>query len=87
MRRNKAIFKALSVARIRFLTVRLARRNFPLFVFAQMCVKPRKSKVSGLPFKPRSALRGAANCPKEMRRVLSGCNSSSKRRNRSRSSS
>ena len=43
-------------------------------VFAQMCVKPRKSNVSGLP-RPRSCRRSAANRPNSIRRVFSGCSS------------
>jgi hypothetical protein len=45
----------LSFIRIRFLMVRRTTRNFSALDFPQACVKPRKSKVSGLPF-PRSRL-------------------------------
>ena len=40
---------AFSFARIRFEIVIRLSQNRPLLDFAQMCVKPRKSNVSGLP--------------------------------------
>ena len=50
--------------------------NRPVFrVVPQMCVKPRKSNVSGLP-SPRCFRCSAACRPNSIRRVLSGCNSS-----------
>jgi len=51
-------------------------RNLPFFQASpQICVKPRKLNVSGLP-SPRRFRFAAANRPNSIRRVLSGCNSS-----------
>ena len=47
----------------------------PFRVLPQICVKPRKSNVSGLP-SPRTALFSAANLPNSISRVFSLCNSS-----------
>src|SRR5204863_1190610 len=54
-------------------------------LFAQLCVKPRKLKVSGFP-SPRPRRAWSANRPNSRRRVLSGCSSRPNRSNRSRSS-
>ena len=43
-----------SLARIRFESVMRLSLNRPFLVFAQMCVKPRNSNVSGLP-RPRAS--------------------------------
>ena len=51
-------------------------QNRPDLDFAQMCVNPKKSNVSGLP-RPRSCRRREACRPNSISRVLSGCNSSS----------
>src|SRR5215472_1340879 len=60
---------SFSFARIRFeIVIRLTWKR-PVPVFAQMCVKPRKSNVSGFPA-PRAARRTAANRPNSIRRVL-----------------
>jgi hypothetical protein len=74
----------LSCARIRFEIVIRFTQNRPFPVVAQMCVKPRKSNVSGLPL-PRRAWFEAANRPNSISRVLSGCSSSPNFANRSRS--
>ena len=55
---------SFSLARIRFEIVIRLTQNRPLFDFAQMCVKPRKSNVSGLP-RPRAA-RFAGGEPPEL---------------------
>ena len=65
----------MSFARIRFEIVIRFNQNRPFFVVAQMCVKPRKSNVSGFP-SPRAARFRAAFRPNSISRVLSGCSSS-----------
>jgi hypothetical protein len=74
------------LARIRFEIVIRRTQNRPFFDVAQMCVKPRKSNVSGLP-SPRAARFDAANRPNSISRVLSGCSSSPNFANLPRSSS
>ena len=64
------VLTSASFARIRFAIVIRRTQNRPLPALAQMCVKPRKSNVSGLP-RPRAAgrwrhaarTRSAASCP------------------------
>ena len=62
-------------AAIRFVIV-LRRRNANRFslVCPQMCVKPRKVNVSGLP-SPRRSRRSAAKRPNSITRVFSACSS------------
>src|SRR6267378_8177451 len=60
-----------SFARIRFEIVTRLTQNRPFFDFPHMCVKPKKSNVSGLP-KPRFPRRSAAYRPNSISRVLSG---------------
>jgi hypothetical protein len=74
MRRLSWSLTILSFARIRFAIVIRLIQNRPLLDFPQMCVKPRKSNVSGLP-RPRPARFAAANRPNSISRVLSGCSS------------
>ena len=58
--------------------------KYPLLrLVAQMCVKPRKSNVSGLP-SPRFRRLWAAHGPNSISRVLSGCNSNPNLANRCR---
>ena len=78
-------FTCFSFARIRFLMVMRRSQKRPSLVFPQMCVKPKKSNVSGLP-RPRSDRFWAAKRPNSMRRVLSGCSSRLNFANRSRRS-
>jgi len=59
--------------------------NRPFRVLAQLCVKPRKLKVSGLP-PPRPRRFCSAKRPNSISRVLSGCSSRPNFANRSRSS-
>ena len=47
------VFDLSSFARIRFETVIRRTQNRPSRILAQMCVKPRKSNVSGFP-RPRA---------------------------------
>ncbi len=47
----------------------------PNLFFPLMCLKPRKSNVSGLPSPLRFRF-GSANRPNSIRRILSGCSSS-----------
>jgi hypothetical protein len=60
-----------SFARIRFEIVTRLTQNRPFFGFSHMCVKPKKSNVSGLP-KPRFPRRSAAYRPNSISRGLSG---------------
>src|SRR6266536_455388 len=83
MRRLSWSLTAFSLARIRFEIVIRLTQNRPLFDLAQMCVKPRKSNVSGLP-SPRPARSRAANRPNSISRVLPGCSSSPNFANRPR---
>jgi len=48
--------------------IRLSLKR-PFLAFPQMCVKPRKRNVSGLP-RPRAARRSAANLPNSISRQL-----------------
>jgi hypothetical protein len=65
--RSSAIFRSRRVWR--------ANRSPPRLDREQIWVKPRKSKVSGLPA-PRAARSDAACLPNSIRRVLPGCNGS-----------
>ena len=56
------VFDHFQLARIRFEIVMRLIQNRPLFDFAQMCVKPRKSNVSGLP-RPGPTGRGPGEPP------------------------
>ena len=60
---------SLSVARIRFFTVRRMTLNRPCLSVPQQCVNPRKSNVSGLLF-PRRLRLVAANRPNSISRVF-----------------
>ncbi len=51
-------------------------QNPPFLDFAQMCVNPRKSNVSGLPSRPELPGSRAAYRPNSISRVLPGCSSS-----------
>src|SRR6266705_1728397 len=63
MRRLSSAFTSLSLACNRLRMVCLSTVNIRLLLFfAQMCVKPRKSNVSGFPW-PRRARFSAANGP------------------------
>jgi hypothetical protein len=63
---------ACSFARIRCFIVRRKTRKVPLALpLPQMCVNPRKSKVSGFPT-PRSFRDFAAKRPNSIKRVLAG---------------
>ena len=63
-----------SLVRIRLaIVIRLSMKR-PFLVFAQQCVKPRKSNVSGLP-RPRRARLRAAKRPNSISRVFSGASS------------
>ena len=76
-----------SFARIRFRTVLRRTTKRPLFrLISQICVNPRKSKVSGLP-SPRLHRFAIAQRPNSISRVLSGCSSSPNFAGRSRSCS
>jgi hypothetical protein len=68
-------FELLQSCSKRFRMVRRFTRNFPRLVSAHTCVKPRKSKVSGL-LRPRLPEFLAANRPNSIRRVFSGWSSS-----------
>jgi hypothetical protein len=59
--------------------------NRPFRAFAQLCVKPRKLKVSGFP-SPRARRFVSAKRPNSRSRVLSGCHVSPNRPKRSRHS-
>jgi hypothetical protein len=59
----------------RFLTVRRRSAKRPFRVLPQMCVKPRKSNVSGFRNPLRSRFE-AAKRPNSISRVFSGCSSS-----------
>ena len=63
----------------------VARRtvNRPRLFFPLICVKPRKSNVSGFP-SPLRLRFSSANLPNSIRRVLSGCSSSPNLARRSR---
>jgi hypothetical protein len=77
---------SLSFACIRVRLVLRTTTNLPDFrVFEQMCVNPRKSKVSGLP-RPCCLRVGAAKRPNSISRVLSPCSSSPNLLKRSRKS-
>src|SRR6266566_3451144 len=76
----------LSFARMRSGRVFLLIWNLPCRVLPQMKVKPRKSKLSGLP-SPRRFRRSAAKRPNSISRVFSGCSVSANFPNRSRISS
>ena len=54
MRRRSSALTAFSFACIRVRIVRRNTVNVPFRVLAQLCVKPRKLKLSGLP-SPRAA--------------------------------
>ena len=56
MRRRSSAFTSLSFARNRFFIVCRRTVKRPFLVFAQMCVKPRKSNVSGSPSPRRARL-------------------------------
>src|SRR5713101_10007086 len=64
-----------SLARMRLQIVVRRTMNRPNPFFPLMCVKPRKSNVSGLPSPLRSRF-CSANRPNSIRRVLSGWSSS-----------
>ena len=83
MRRRSSSLISLSFARMRSRRVFRWSRNLPRRDLPQMKVKPRKSKVSGLP-SPRWARLAAAKRPNSIRRVLSGCSDSANSCNRSR---
>src|SRR5215831_14130748 len=74
---RNSILMASNLARIRFLIVLRPMTNEPhLRDRVQKCVKPRKSKGSGLP-SPSFARCLAAWRPKRISRVFAGCNASS----------
>ena len=63
-----------SFARTRLeMVIRLSQKP-PFLPFPQICVKPKKSKVSGFP-RSWAARLLAANRPNSINRVLSGCSS------------
>jgi hypothetical protein len=71
IRRRSSALMACSLARIRSRRERRRTWKRPLRVRPQMWVKPRKSKVSGLPSPPALRL-AAAKRPNSISRVLSG---------------
>src|SRR5216684_3270015 len=87
MRRLSSAFTSPSFACNRWRIVCRSTVNRPLtLVLPQMCVKPRKAKVSGFPA-PRRWRLSAAYRPNSTSRVLSGCSSSRNLRKRCASSS
>jgi hypothetical protein len=74
MRSRSCSLTSASFARNRFPDVCRFTANFPFLSFPLICVKPRKSNVSGLP-SPLRFRSCSANCPNSTRRVLSGCSS------------
>jgi hypothetical protein len=56
-------------ARIRFEMVLRFNQKWPLLVFPQMCVKPRKSNVSGFPSPRAARCRRPLRCPLVARRL------------------
>ena len=58
MRRRSSALTAFSFACIRVRIVCRSTVNRPFRVFAQLCVKPRKLKVSGFPSPRASPVRG-----------------------------
>ena len=86
IRRCNSALTSVSFAcnRLRIVCRRTVKRPLLRFV-AQMCVKPRKLNVSGLPC-PRFRRFSAANGPNSISRVLSGCSSSPNLANRCRKS-
>src|SRR5215472_11419694 len=75
MRSRICCLMSRSFARMRLRIVLRLTVNRPSLFFPLMCVKPRKSNVSGLP-SPLRLRFSSANLPNSIRRVLSGCNSS-----------
>ena len=69
-----SVLTACSLARIFFLLVTRLSLNRPRLSFPQMCVKPRKSNVSGLE-SPRLLSSRAANRPNSISRVFPACSS------------
>src|SRR5207249_3071366 len=84
-RRCSSAFTSLSFACTLFRIVCLTTVNRPLRFFPQMCVKPRKSNVSGFPGPARCRF-SAAKGPNSSSRVFSGCSSRPNFVNRSRRS-
>ncbi len=74
-----------SLVRRRFEIVFRSTRNLPVRVFPQMCVKPRKSNVSGSP-RPLASRARAANRPNSISLVFSAFSSSPNLAKRSTSS-
>src|ERR1700692_2277621 len=75
MRRRSSASTSLSFACNRLRIVCRSTVNRPLLLlFPHMCVKPRKSNVSGFP-SPRFFRFSAANGPNSSSRVFSGCSS------------
>ena len=86
MRRRSSHLIALSFACHLVRIVCRSTVNLPDRVVAQICVNPRKLKVSGFP-SPRRDRSRIAWCPNSISRVFSGCSSRLSRRKRARRSS
>ncbi len=82
MRFRNSSLTACSLVRSRLALVSLKTMNLPFLVLPQQCVKPRKSKVSGLPC-PRRLRLARAKRPNSISRVLFSCSASPKVFNRS----
>ena len=70
MRRRISVLTEISFARIFFLLVTRLSLNRPFLVFAQMCVRPRNSNVSGLPVAAPGSILGGVPPELDQPRLL-----------------